>query len=44
MMHIASEFGFTPASRNPIVTPAKAGPSLFDLTEAPLEEPSSGRS
>src|SRR4051812_21481007 len=30
MMRIASEFGFTPASRSRIATPAKAGPSLFD--------------
>jgi P27 family predicted phage terminase small subunit len=30
MMRIASEFGFTPASRSRITTPAKSGPSLFD--------------
>jgi phage terminase small subunit len=42
MMRIASEFGFTPASRSRIATPSKAGPSLFDLMEDPPEEPSSG--
>jgi P27 family predicted phage terminase small subunit len=31
MMRIASEFGFTPASRSRIATPAKSGPSLFDV-------------
>src|SRR5947207_267150 len=41
MMRIASEFGFTPASRSRIATPAKAGPSLFDLIEDGPEEPSS---
>jgi P27 family predicted phage terminase small subunit len=30
MMRIASEFGFTPASRSRISTPSKAEPSLFD--------------
>jgi P27 family predicted phage terminase small subunit len=30
MMRIASEFGFTPASRSRISTPACAEPSLFD--------------
>jgi P27 family predicted phage terminase small subunit len=30
MMRIASEFGFTPASRSRISAPAKAEPSLFD--------------
>jgi P27 family predicted phage terminase small subunit len=33
MMRIASEFGFTPASRSRIATPTKASPSLFDLME-----------
>jgi P27 family predicted phage terminase small subunit len=37
MMRIASEFGFTPASRSRIAAPAKAGPSLFDLMEEPSE-------
>jgi phage terminase small subunit len=41
MMRIASEFGFTPASRSRIATPAKPGPSLFDLLEEPPKEPSS---
>jgi P27 family predicted phage terminase small subunit len=40
MMRIASEFGFTPASRSRVATPAKAGPSLFDLMEDGPEEPS----
>lgn len=30
MMRIASEFGFTPASRSRISAPARAAPSLFD--------------
>ena len=30
MMRIASEFGFTPASRSRISTPASSEPSLFD--------------
>jgi len=42
MMRIASEFGFTPASRSRIAAPAKAGPSLFDLMEEPPEESSRG--
>ena len=33
MMRIASEFGFTPASRSRISTPSSAEPSLFDLME-----------
>ena len=33
MMRIASEFGFTPASRSRISSPAKTEPSLFDLME-----------
>ena len=31
MMRIASEFGFTPASRSRISTPTKTEPNLFDL-------------
>jgi hypothetical protein len=31
MLRIASEFGFTPASRSRIATPSPAEPSLFDL-------------
>jgi P27 family predicted phage terminase small subunit len=40
MMRIASEFGFTPASRSRISTPAKAEPTLFDALEnaGPREE------
>jgi len=30
MMRIASEFGFTPASRSRISTPSKSEPTLFD--------------
>jgi P27 family predicted phage terminase small subunit len=33
MMRIASEFGFTPASRSRIAAPAKAEPNLFDLLD-----------
>lgn len=33
MMRIASEFGFTPASRSRIAAPSKAEPTLFDLEE-----------
>ena len=33
MMRIASEFGFTPASRSRISTPSAAEPSLLDLIE-----------
>jgi P27 family predicted phage terminase small subunit len=41
MMRIASEFGFTPASRSRIATPSPAEPSPFDLMEEepPDEEP-----
>jgi P27 family predicted phage terminase small subunit len=40
MMRIASEFGFTPASRSRIATPAEAPRSLFDyLDENPDENP-----
>jgi P27 family predicted phage terminase small subunit len=43
MMRIASEFGFTPASRGQIATPAKNGPSLFDLMDNPPDQPAHGR-
>jgi P27 family predicted phage terminase small subunit len=33
MMRIASEFGFTPASRSRIATPSKTDPTLFDVLE-----------
>jgi P27 family predicted phage terminase small subunit len=33
MMRIASEFGFTPASRSRIATPSKTEPTLFDALE-----------
>jgi P27 family predicted phage terminase small subunit len=33
MMRIASEFGFTPASRSRISTPVTPQPTLFDLPE-----------
>jgi P27 family predicted phage terminase small subunit len=33
MMRIASEFGFTPASRSRIATPSKTEPTLFDVLE-----------
>jgi P27 family predicted phage terminase small subunit len=33
MMRIASEFGFTPASRSRIATPSPASPTLFDLPD-----------
>jgi P27 family predicted phage terminase small subunit len=42
MMRIASEFGFTPASRSRIAAPSKATPSLFDLLDERPGEPSSG--
>ena len=38
MMRIASEFGFTPASRSRISTPAKREVTLFDLLENPADE------
>jgi P27 family predicted phage terminase small subunit len=38
MMRIASEFGFTPASRSRISTPAPPGPSLFDRMEPPKDD------
>ena len=41
MLLIASEFGFTPASRSRIATPSPTEPSLFDLMEdePPDEDP-----
>ena len=39
MMRIASEFGFTPASRSRISTPAASEPSLFDLLTQPKDDP-----
>jgi P27 family predicted phage terminase small subunit len=39
MMRIASEFGFTPASRSRISTPSKAEPTLFDALEEPPPVP-----
>jgi P27 family predicted phage terminase small subunit len=38
MMRIASEFGFTPASRSRISAPSKSAPSLFDLMETRSED------
>jgi P27 family predicted phage terminase small subunit len=38
MMRIASEFGFTPASRSRISTPVNTEPTLFDILEAPAKE------
>src|SRR6266480_3566603 len=35
MMRIASEFGFTPASRSRIATPSSHEPSFFDKLEYP---------
>jgi phage terminase small subunit len=39
MIRIASEFGFTPASRSRIATPTNTEPTLFDFEEEPEEEP-----
>jgi P27 family predicted phage terminase small subunit len=39
MMRIASEFGFTPASRSRIATPEKPERTLFDLVEDSKEDP-----
>jgi phage terminase small subunit len=39
MMRIASEFGFTPASRSRIATPSKTEPTLFDVLEEPPARP-----
>jgi P27 family predicted phage terminase small subunit len=38
MMRIASEFGFTPASRSRISLPSNNEPTLFDVLEDPPEE------
>ena len=38
MMRIASEFGFTPASRSRIATPGKPDAPLLDLIERRQEE------
>jgi P27 family predicted phage terminase small subunit len=38
MMRIASEFGFTPASRSRISTPNKSQPTLFDDLDDPASE------
>ena len=40
MMRIASEFGFTPASRSRISTPAPDERTLFDIVERGSEEAS----
>jgi P27 family predicted phage terminase small subunit len=39
MMRIASEFGFTPASRSRISTPSNSEPTLFDSIENSSGEP-----
>ena len=39
IMRIASEFGFTPASRSRIATPSMAEPTLFDVLEESPDEP-----
>jgi phage terminase small subunit len=41
MMRIASEFGFTPASRSRISTPCPEEPSLLDLIEDESQSASS---
>ena len=41
MMRIASEFGFTPASRSRISTPSPTEPTLFDVLEKTSGEASS---
>jgi len=41
MMRIASEFGFTPASRSRIATPSPAAPTLFDGLESSPDAPAS---
>jgi phage terminase small subunit len=38
MTRIASEFGFTPASRSTISAPVTSTPSLFDLMDPSTEE------
>jgi P27 family predicted phage terminase small subunit len=42
MMRIASEFGFTPASRSRIATPSLVEPTLFDVQEEAPARPPSG--
>jgi phage terminase small subunit len=37
MMRIASEFGFTPASRSRISTPTQAEPPMFDFVQGPQD-------
>jgi hypothetical protein len=37
--YLASEFGFTPASRGRIATLATNSPSLFEMIEDPSDEP-----
>ena len=44
MMRIASEFGFTPASRSRIATPDKSAPSLIDLMESRPDAPADNNS
>ena len=39
MMRIASEFGFTPASRGRISLPLETEPSLFDDLNEPASQP-----
>ena len=41
MLRIASEFGFTPASRSRIATPSPVEPTLFDRMDPSPEEPTS---
>jgi P27 family predicted phage terminase small subunit len=41
MMRIASEFGFTPASRSRISTPAPDERTLFDIMDDPTDEAAS---
>ena len=38
MMRIASEFGFTPASRSRISTPSPESATLFDLFESATDQ------
>jgi phage terminase small subunit len=39
MVRIASEFGFTPASRSRISAPTRTEPTLFDFLDDPSEQP-----
>lgn len=39
MIRIASEFGFTPASRSRIAAPSDPDPNFFDVLEEPPSEP-----